>query len=52
MAVSSKSWSRKKPYSTPQIVDFGTIEAVTGDCFGLCLDGMNGGLYGRPMPGA
>ena len=39
---------RKKPYVTPRVVDFGAIDAMTGDCFGLCLDGMNGGLFWGP----
>ena len=37
---------QKKPYLTPRIVDFGSIEALTGDCWGFCLDGMNGGMWG------
>lgn len=37
---------RKKTYVAPRVVDFGAIEALTGDCFGFCLDGVNGGLYG------
>ena len=36
----------KRAYFTPQVVDFGPIEEMTGDCFGYCLDGENGGLFG------
>ena len=37
---------RKRTYVAPRVVDFGVIEVVTGDCFGHCLDGENGGLFG------
>ena len=33
----------RKPYSAPRIVDFGTMEAMTGDCFGPCPDGTHAG---------
>ena len=36
----------KKAYATPRVVDFGAIDVMTGDCFGYCLDGENGGWYG------
>ncbi len=36
---------RKKPYAAPRIVDFGAVDVMTGDCFGFCLDGMNGGMF-------
>lgn len=39
---------RKKTYATPRVVDFGAMDVMTGDCFGLCLDGMNGGLFWGP----
>ena len=43
--------SRKRAYASPRVVDYGTIEMMTGDCFGFCLDGENGGLYGFwPIP--
>ena len=35
---------QKKLYSTPRLVDFGAIQAMTGDCFGFCTDGTNGGM--------
>ncbi len=44
MTTSGKPGRRKKPYAAPRVVDFGAIEAMTGDCFGICLDGTNGGL--------
>ncbi len=37
---------QKKTYVVPRVVDFGAIEATTGDCLGLCLDGENQGLFG------
>lgn len=37
---------RKKAYVAPSVVDFGTIEEMTGDCLGLCIDGESGGLFG------
>ena len=37
---------QKKSYVAPRVVDFGAIEAMTGDCFGFCIDGENGGLFG------
>lgn len=53
MAISTRSCSqKKKEYTTPRMVDFGSIESMTGDCFGICFDGMNGGLYGSPFSGA
>ena len=52
MAVSTKSRRDKKTYTTPRIADFGSIESTTGDCFGICFDGINGGLYGEPFSGA
>lgn len=44
------SSERKKPYLTPRIVDFGSIEDMTGDCWGPCEDGMNGGQDWDPTP--
>lgn len=41
---------QKKQYSTPQVVDFGGIEAMTGDCWGFCADGVNGGMDSGPRP--
>ena len=41
---------QKKAYVAPRIVDFGAIEATTGDCLGLCLDGEHFGLYGLWPP--
>ena len=41
---------QKKPYSPPRIVAFGAIEAMTGDCWGFCVDGVNGGMWGGPAP--
>lgn len=41
---------RKKAYVAPRVVDFGAIEATTGDCLGLCLDGEHFGLYGLWPP--
>lgn len=32
----------RKPYSTPRVVDFGPIATMTGECYGICLDGENG----------
>ncbi len=43
MAIRKK---QKKAYVAPQVVDFGGIEVMTGDCLGLCLDGEAGGLFG------
>ena len=40
----------RRAYVAPRVVDFGAIELMTGDCLGLCLDGMNAGLYGWPQP--
>ena len=38
-------WQKqRKVYFAPCIVDFGAIEAMTGDCWGVCEDGMNGGM--------
>lgn len=34
----------KRQYRTPYLVDFGTIEDVTGDCLGVCVDGEGGGM--------
>ena len=48
MATLTKPKQRKKPYAAPSLVEFGDIEAMTGDCFGVCLDGMNGGLFWGP----
>ena len=42
MQRQEKTHERKKPYSVPQLVDFGTIETMTGECVGICLDGNNG----------
>ena len=43
--------SRKRAYVAPRVVDYGAIEMMTGDCFGFCLDGENGGLFGFwPIP--
>ena len=41
---------KKKAYVAPRVVDFGAIEATTGDCLGLCLDGEHLGLYGLWPP--
>ena len=39
-----RTWEKpKKVYATPCVVDFGAIDVMTGDCFGYCLDGQNGG---------
>ena len=38
---------QKRAYVAPRVVDFGAIEVMTGDCFGFCLDGENGGLIGN-----
>ena len=46
MTEREKPCRRKKPYLTPRIVDFGAIEAMTGDCWGFCTDGFNGGMWG------
>ena len=43
MAIRTK---QKKAYVAPRVVDFGAIEAMTGDCLGLCLDGEHAGFYG------
>lgn len=37
---------QKKAYLAPRVVDFGTIESMTGDCLGLCLDGEHFGWFG------
>ena len=42
----TKNSRKKRAYVTPRVVDFGSIEETTGDCFGYCLDGENGGLFG------
>ena len=34
----------KKPYSTPRVVDFGTIADMTNGCNGICTDGESGGM--------
>ena len=34
----------KKPYSTPRVVDFGTIVDMTDGCLGMCVDGESGGM--------
>lgn len=34
----------RKPYSTPRIVDFGTIVDMTDGCNGICTDGESGGM--------
>ena len=40
------TWKKgKRAYASPRVVDFGSIEVMTGDCLGLCLDALNGGLY-------
>ncbi len=41
-----KKQERRKVYVEPRVVDFGAIEVMTTGCFGLCLDGEGGGLYG------
>ena len=41
---------QKRVYAAPRVVDFGAIEATTGDCLGLCLDGEHLGLYGLWPP--
>ena len=43
MAIQKK---QKRAYVPPHVVDFGAIEVMTGDCFGFCEDGVNGGYYG------
>ena len=43
MAIRTK---QKKAYVVPRVVDFGAIEAMTGDCLGLCLDGEHAGWFG------
>ena len=40
----------RRSYVAPRVVDFGAIELMTGDCLGLCLDGMHLGYYGWPEP--
>ena len=37
---------RKRAYVAPRVVDFGTIETMTGDCLGLCVDGEHHGWFG------
>jgi len=37
---------QKKAYVVPRVVDFGTIETMTGDCLGLCVDGEHHGWFG------
>jgi len=37
---------QKKAYVAPHVVDFGAIDEMTGDCFGFCEDGVNGGYFG------
>ena len=39
---------QKKPYRAPCIVDFGDIVSMTGDCWGFCTDGVNGGRWSGP----
>ena len=34
---------QKKTYSTPRLVDFGSIVVMTDGCLGICADGENGG---------
>lgn len=34
----------RRPYRAPYIVDFGSIEEMTGDCLGVCVDGEGGGM--------
>jgi len=34
----------KREYAAPLVADFGAIDAMTGDCYGFCLDGLNGGM--------
>ena len=46
MTGQEKPRQPKKPYCTPRVVDFGTIETMTGECFGICLDGENGAGQG------
>lgn len=41
----------KRAYVAPRIVDFGSIDVMTGDCLGLCLDAINAGFYGMWPPG-
>ena len=47
MATQKKT---RRAYVAPRVVDFGAIEVMTGDCIGLCLDGMHVGFYGWPGP--
>ena len=42
MTGQEKPCQPKKPYSIPRLVDFGAIEFMTGECYGICLDGENG----------
>ena len=44
--MSTRKNPKKKTYVAPRVVDFGAIEVMTGDCLGLCLDGVNGAFYG------
>ena len=37
--MTNRNQRQKKAYVAPRVVDFGAIEATTGDCLGLCLDG-------------
>lgn len=42
MTGQEKPLRKRKPYIAPRVVDFGAIEAMTGECVGICLDGENG----------
>ena len=35
---------KKKPYTAPCVVDFGTIVDMTDGCNGICTDGESGGM--------
>lgn len=37
--------TEKRTYAAPRVVDFGSIEVMTGDCIGLCMDALNAGFY-------
>jgi len=50
MKLAKELRRNKRPYCRPSIVDFGRIEAMTGDCWGFCADGTNGGEYWGPRP--
>jgi len=47
MNVQGTLRQQKKQYFTPRIVNFGAIEAMTGECVGICIDGENGAGRGE-----